>query len=77
MPDISPAAEHLLSALAADPIDRERILTWASCGFSCAAAARARRDLGSRRAFQRTIRRYEQSLAEALRTFLAHCDTSG
>lgn len=71
MPEISPAAEHLLAALSADPIDRERILTWASCGFNARRASRARPDLGKERTFQDAVKRHQSALAAALRAIFA------
>lgn len=70
------SAEHLLAALSAEPRDKERILTWATCGFSCAAAARARPDLGAERTFQRTVDAYQEALAGALRAILAESVTT-
>lgn len=70
MTNLPPAASALLCALSADPTDRERVLTWATCGFNCAAASRARPDLGSPDAFEDTRNRHAEAIAALIQTHL-------
>ncbi len=68
--DLPPAAAALLTTLEADPLDQERLIVWATCGFNALAANRARPDLGSHDTFAEVAKRFRGPISQIVQTVL-------
>lgn len=68
--DLPPAAAALLATLEAEPLDQERLIVWASCGFNANAASRARPDLGSHDTFAEVATRFRGPLSQVVQIVL-------